>query len=246
MMKEYTLEEKVARAVSAIEIENVHAYHVYCHAAGRQEEEVEEIWSKRPDASWELGMGRYCSLESVKSAYCGEGHKSMYLPNYEQLKEVYPEVVGYDPRTLMEQSVHMLASSCMEIAEDGKSAKCIWHTPGVIFSTLNIEKKREFQWTWERYAADFILEDGQWKYLGLAAMCDYSGPADKAVWLSGERMGPPPMEDGAGDGEELPPMMVGHVDVPGPLHESYAPWLLPQIHPYIPEPYEKLEDTVRY
>lgn len=243
-MKQYTLEEKIFRAVSAVEVENVMAHHCYFHAASHHRDEFEQLWTReRPDGSWLLAMGKMTTTESFYQAYV-TGSEAMSAANYEALVKVYPEVEGMDRRGLIEHSIHMLASPLMEIAADGQSMKCIWYTPGAIFSTINPSGKKEGLWTWERYAADFIYENGRWVFLTLEALCDFVGPMDTANWSAIQEEASNQLLPGveAEDGTMVTPPM----DEFGAFHQGYTPWQIPQTVPPLPEPYETYDKTFRY
>ena len=57
-----------------------------------------------------------------------------------------------------------LATDIIEVAGDGRTARAYFYTPGAISSTLNLSRKREGMWMWERYGIEYAKdEDGNWK-----------------------------------------------------------------------------------
>lgn len=237
-----SVKNKVERAAAAVEAENVMARHSYYHAAGKHREEVESIWTKQPAASWTLAMAKMWTLDSFVKSYV-DGNDAMVNANMRALCRKYPEVEGMDPHPLMEESVHMLTSPLIEVAGDAQSVKGVWYTPGLILSTLNPSGEKEARWTWERYAADFIMEDGKLVYKNLVALCDFAGDVDDSDWTV--------IEDNAGmalpevtdeNGEAVVPVM----DAVGEFYHNYAPWQPAQLIPRLPTAYESLKDTFEY
>lgn len=172
--------------------------------------------------------------------------------NFEDLVKVYPEVADEkrvpDRRALFEEAMHFTVSPIIEVAEDGQSAKGLFYTPGVIFSTLNPEQAREGMWMWERYGADFVPEDGQWVYKNLKVCPDISGPADKEDWPTAPSPfdAPPPAEEKDEEEEKEPPKSGHSPTWPGPLYYKLSRTQAPQEVPFIPVPYRTFSETYDY
>jgi hypothetical protein len=219
--------------------------HCYYHAGGVHREEIEEFWTKDFPLTWAHNFGQMNSLENYTACYA-DAQEANAAAYYALLEPVYPEVSAVkDRRALIEEAMHLLVSPVIEVAEDGLTAKGLWYTPGCIFSTLTPRKNREGMWIWERYGADFVLEDGRWVYRNLKVCCDIAGLMDEPGWgLSPEPQGPPPDEDG----ENGPPPEPGGqaVAVPGPLHYNLSPTQIPQDRPKIPVPYRTFDETFNY
>ena len=144
-MRQYTPEEMVQRAYDVIEIKNVMAAHVFYHAAGRHDLELETLWAHKARISWGNMDGFRYGRDVIFNMY-GE-----------------PWIARESGRA--ELFVHTLTTPLIEIAEDGQTAQAMWYTPGVT-SGMSREPgidEPEGSWMYERYAIDFILEDGEWK-----------------------------------------------------------------------------------
>ena len=150
-----------------------------------------------------------------------------------------------DPRPLMECAVHMLASSIIEVAEDGQSCRCSWYTPGVLFSTLNWDGKKDGIWIWERYGNDFVKEDGEWKILSQHVCNDNGGPFDAANWAHNAYLNcitpPPPRKPPVNDAGETPPAPIWDTPL---FYSGYNPLQAPQNPVPWSEPYATLERNV--
>lgn len=244
-----TFSHMVDVAEACIEVENQQSKHAIMHAAGLTEEELDTMWSKeRDDIFWAHNFGAMPTRADVYKGWAGGLAQNAHY-YYRCLIHVYPEVEGMEPRTLMECAVHMLGSSIIEVADDGQTARGSWYTPGVIFSTLNPEKRKEGIWIWERYGNDFVKEGDQWLILSQHVCNDYGGAMDQENWarVAFERMSQPPRprpEREPADDGSLP----GAPYAPLPLFfASYSPVQTPQNSCPWPSPYKTFDpETTSY
>lgn len=231
-----TVSERIARVNAAVECEKLMSMHVYLHAAGIHREEIENYWTKDEDCTWAHNFGQMKGKANYTRNYADKQEHDT-AANFAVVAKLYPEMLDKanvpDYRATYEEAMHFTASPIIEVAADGKSAKGLFYTPGCIFSTLNPGQCREGTWIWERYGADFVLEDGRWLFKNLKVCCDLAGPMDVPNWplLPQEE---PPQE------EEDFPMQVS---VPGPLHFEISPTQMPQVRPFMPVPYETFSLT---
>lgn len=172
MKRNLTTAEKIRNAVACQDVENLHARHCYMHCGGRNIEEVDNYWIHSDGVSWGHSFGKWTSWTGVKFGWGGSLERkgtSCFL----QLTQVWPQVAGLDPRPLSEAAMHTLATDIIEVAEDGKSARAYFYTPGTISSTLNMSKEREGSWLWERYGIEYMLDDdGEWKFFTIQVCPD--------------------------------------------------------------------------
>ncbi len=246
MSEKNSLHQRVRNCAASQAVENVKARHSYLHAKAFGTEEWGELWSRREDVSWAHSFGRMRGFEEVwfnsVTLYDAQAYES-----YLQLYLLFPEIGGYDPRPLMECAMHMLATDIIEVARDGQSARSYYLTPGYMFCNLNPDKKKSSCYLWERYGADFVLEDGEWLYLHEQVCPDIMGDFDSTNWGEDaynmlvsppEHLPPPPGAGGA----------KSHLRVtdPGPLHQRYGLLQPPQDTVPWPEPYETLDDNNSY
>jgi hypothetical protein len=238
--RERTLSERIARAVAAIECEKLMGLHCYWHAAGIHREEIEQYWTRDEALTWAHNFGQMKGIENYTACYA-DAQEANAKAYYALLEPIYPELRDVaDRRALVEEAMHLLTSPIIEVAGDGRTAKGLWYTPGCIFSTLTPGRTREGTWIWERYGADFVLEDGRWVYRNLKVCCDIAGPMDERGWALAEGPAGPPPED---DGSDASPMSVS---VPEPLHYNLSSTQLPQDRPKIPVAHETFADAYDY
>lgn len=257
-MSELTLTQRIDRAEGAIACEKVMSKHCFYHAAGIHREEYYEMWSSRQDITWTHGFGQMGDRDQYYNNYVLNQERDTFQ-GYMNLWEAYPEVREFfgttrhmmEYRALNEEAMHLITTPIVEVAEDGQSARCLFYTPGLIFSTLNPQQEREGQWMSERYGADFVRENDEWLYLNLRICPDIIAPMDIFPWAGDGAfvMGPPPGA-GGGEGEDAPPPPTAGggmmLKIPGPLYNTYTPDRVPPDAPEIPVPYKTLSDLKLY
>lgn len=255
------------RIASIPQIENLMARHSYYHAANMNSNELTDIWSReRPDdVTWQQNFGMWKSMPHM-SQYYGEGHAETGEALRQQIIEARPELKDdlmapdIDVRRLVEMPMHTLTTSIVEIAEDGMSAKGLWYTPGYAIRRNYLEETASATWMWEKYGADFVWENGEWKFLHIQIGMDLMGNYGES-WAEPKKPGgpdgPPPQEQKkqeapvGKDGKKLKvaPSMGGGLSCPpdGPgKYAIYSRTRIPMEYPKLPEPYTTLEETFSY
>lgn len=251
MKRNLTTAQKIHNAVACQEVENLHARHCFMHCAGRNIEEIDNYWSHDPNVSWGHAFGKWKTWTGVKFGWGGSLERQTTLA-FLQLTQVWPQIAGLDPRPIKESAIHMLATDIIEVAEDGKSARAYFYTPGAICSTLNMNKKRRGSLMWERYGIEYVYEDGAWKFFTIQVCPDISAPLDmdNPAAASYRRLtssapgGMPPMGGGQLDGKGGPSGPV--LDDPVPVHQNYSLVQTVQNPVPWPEPYATFDFGTSY
>lgn len=256
MNRNLTLAQRIHNCAAAQEVEFVHAMHTYFHAKANATEEWGQIWSTgNPDidafdtASWAHFFGRMRGWRSV-----WHGSVTLYdqkaFWRFFDIAGAMPEVGGLDPRAIYEVSCHSLASDIIEVADDGRSARATFFTPGNIFSAPSQTLRRRSSGLWERYGADFVYEDGCWLFLheqvcpDLATGCDTKNPGLMEYQkLLHPEQGKPMASEG---GVKVPFAMMPDCEDPGPLHSEWTPIKVPVDTVPWPRPYRTLDNENSY
>lgn len=219
MSRVFTPEEKIQRAYDIIQIKNVMGRHAYLHAASRHDIEMETLWShKAENVSWGNSGGFQVGRDVVWGYY------------------VKPHI-GHDSAP-GEMFIHTLTTPLVEIAEDGQTAQAMWYTPG--FTTGAGGPGAEpggpikGQWMYERYAIDFIKEDGEWKIWHFFVGTDFAFEAGTEYSEKGGPGGPP-----EGGGERKPERGV----IRKSMYTSKYGW---SMYPAMPEKYETWTKEIGY
>jgi hypothetical protein len=182
MKTHLSLHQRIHNADGSQQVENLKAVHAYTHARNWPVEEWSNIWDLSDDCSWAHGFGRWRGGYKVYLNSVTEWDLPTFT-NYAKLYKIYPDVMGMDPRPLNFSPVHNLASEIIEVADDGRSARGAFLTPGNIYEYLKPNKNRRAIFMWERYGADFVCdENGEWKYLHEHVCPDFQGNYDNVNW----------------------------------------------------------------
>ena len=179
--KHLDLHQRVLNAAASQAVENVKAQHTYLHGRADASGEWGQIWSRDPWCSWGHIFGRMRGWTQVWKGSVTQ-YDTMAMQNLLNVQKIYPELGGHDPRPLMEASVHTLFTDIIEVADDGKSARGSFITPGVIFCRLNRHEYPYCNVLWERYGSDFVLEHGRWLYLHEQVCPDIGDSYDSSNW----------------------------------------------------------------
>ena len=210
MKTHLTLSQRIHNAEGTQAAEYLHARHTYLHATSYCKEEWGEFWDTTEEASWGHLFGVMCGFDEVwYNSVCN------YDPDgfrgYINIVKQHPEISWFDARSMREISMHMLGTDIVEAADDGKTVRASFLTPGILVFALNANHKFRGLTLWERYGSDFIYDEdeGEWLYLHEQVCPDMGGPMDvcnpgrdaynKLMGIGGGGKGPGP-GPGAGGG----------------------------------------------
>ena len=179
MKTHLTLSQRIHNAEGMQAAEYLHARHTYLHATSYCKEEWGEFWDTSEEASWGHLFGVMCGFDEVwYNSVCN------YDPDgfrgYINLVKQHPEISWFDARSIREISMHTLATDIIEAADDGKTVRASFLTPGVLVFALNANHHYRGLTLWERYGSDFIYDEdsGEWLYLHEQVCPDMGGPMD--------------------------------------------------------------------
>ena len=272
------------RALAMWQVQNTMSKHAYYHAAGLHLEELADIWVNE-NGPWAktatfASPGWIMKGVAAVKKYYGQVNQDNKGKELEQISKVYPEVKNV-PENMgagHEFAMHTLTTPIIEIAGDGKTAKAVWYSPGLgLSSHINGENVTVGStFFWEKYGADFVKEDGQWKIWHCQMFYDFtpSFPASMTERLGkgsaqtlqggpggapgggapggpgGGQAGARGQGDRAGQGaiEAGERMTAGSADmVDNPKkYKPYGPTRVPEIMPQFPEPYYTFSETFSY
>ncbi len=169
------------RALDVQAVENIMNRHVMYHCYGEHRNEVEEIWvqekENRETASFGQNQGFMLGFGAIWDGYV-EGHDTSWLSSAKR----YCQQNGIDVSDWTDEEIlevyggvgqlllHVTTTAIIEVAEDGKTAKGFWYSPGMIKETGSGASAM-----WEAYGADFVKEEGGWKLWHLHMYTDFGG-----------------------------------------------------------------------
>ena len=179
MKTHLTLSQRIHNAEGMQAAEYLHARHTYLHATSYCKEEWGEFWDTSEEASWGHLFGVMGGFDEVwynsVANYDPDGFRG-----YINLVKQHPEISWFDARSIREISMHTLATDIIEAADDGKTVRASFLTPGVLVFALNANHHYRGLTLWERYGSDFVYDEdsGEWLYLHEQVCPDMGGPMD--------------------------------------------------------------------
>jgi len=235
--------EKMAQTARDVqEIQNVMSRHCFLDAQGKNREQVMEIWSKAPDVCWIVhNTTVYKGLDSIIHHYCDNWEKVFRPRMLEQVTRMFPDIPKVEENALVGwMKMHTNCTPFIIVASDGKTAKGTWESPGFVTALENGEVK--CLWMWERFAVDFIKEDGKWKIWHFNSMIQFATPYEKSwAQTAFESMVIKRRMDMGGEPEPPSPRIFNRTYNPKELCGPLTPDFPPQ-----PVPYETFDETFSY
>lgn len=176
-----TVYEMAQRALDQQAIQNVMSRHVMYHCYGLHEDEVVNLWVNEPEnratASFGQNQGFMVGWQAIWDGYV-ESHSASWLSS----AKAYCEEKGIDIEGWSDEEVldvyggvgqflmHFTTTQIIEIAKDGKTAKCFWYSPGMVAETGDAAQS-----LWEAYCVDMVKEGDEWKIWHLHMYTDFAG-----------------------------------------------------------------------
>lgn len=235
---------QLAREVQ--EIQNLMSRRAYYHSAGRNDLEF-ELYAKRDDISWGQNQGYRVGPASIKADYVEDNNKNR-MAAVTRLSKIYPELKN-DPANAGVGIfvMHTLSTPIIEIAGDGQTAKGVWYTPGAI-GMVDDKGKLAGDWLWERYAVDFIKENGQWRFWHILVLTDFLSPMGKDLQPPPAAIAAAPVgtEGASSSNSQSASSGPRPFDIKTQNYAAWSPTTVPSIAPRLPEPYKTFSETFSY
>lgn len=250
MKGKMTVSEMIHRAEGCNEIEYEYAMHSYWNFRLRERPgHLSPMhWCKRDDICATHSFGTLVSYDHAEIEW-NNGLRTgpmreRLMQMHARLRELYPELDG---KNLEGQcGMHQVATSVIEIAEDGLSARASFYTPGIMADNTSMRGHQSGCFMWERYGTDWIYdpEAADWGTFHNQVAEDFSADLDceNPAAVAYESL----METGLRINTMMGPMKPKGIDIPGPSHMPYSPVQVPQYNALPPEPYDTIEHTGWY
>jgi len=257
------------RALAMWQVQNLMSRHEYYHAAGMNLLEVKDLWvdENGPNASTAAFFSPAWVMQGIATVkkFYGEQHESDKIKTFQELQKVYPELAKMDPNTADiggEFAMHTSTTPIIEVAGDGKTAKGIWYSPGM--GLMPHVQGQSVQvggvFFWEKYAGDFIKENGVWKIWHLGMYYDFTPELPGSMTASlGNGVKPPDQATSSGApapapqsnreaGERMTPEQIAKGGMlPNPYqYPTWSPSRKNVITPRPPQPYYTFSETFSY
>lgn len=161
------------RLIDVQDILDVMSRHAWYYSAGQHERELDELWSQaQPDVSFGTNGGYWIGMKSIRHAYV-DWFRIQAQKDLTALSKRHPNIKD-EPRNLLAGTsmMHTITTPLVVVADDGKTAKGLFYSPGQVTQTPLGQPNAN--WMWERYAVDFIREQGRWRIWHFNVFTDFS------------------------------------------------------------------------
>lgn len=233
----------VQKLMDVYEIQSLMSRHAWYYAAGQHQRELDELFATmQPDLSFGTNAGYWVGYASIKKAYVDWFNISA-AKDLAALSRRHPEIKN-EPRNLLAGTsmMHTITTPLIVVADDGKTAKGLFYSPGQVTQTPLGQPTAG--WMWERYAIDFLKEDGQWRIWHFNVFTDFSVEPG-GNWTSDKKVGARIVVQ---PGEVLPweDPNAPKFDVPVQAYRSYGIDVVRGEKPRVPVPYRTFSETFSY
>ena len=235
--KIYTDDEMACRVWETQRVKDLMSLRSFYVCNEWRRRELNELWVRdeklRKTASFGTNHGYYTGMDSISNYYVVRHNDR----RYKELREisvaagleVTEKNLGFG--ALYRQPV---ATPLVQLAGDGMTARGLWYSIGCD-SIAEPDGGLKAYWVNCKIAADFVLEDGQWRIWHLVESMDMFCEAGKAY-------ADQPVEP-MGE-EDLDKMRAGQPDISMLTHNVRYNWL--DDYPGFPRPYQTYSDENSY
>ena len=207
MNRKLSRHDRINAVVVGQKVEEYKGRHAYLHAMSRHREEYGSFWLRSDKCSFGHGFGRMMGFKEMVPAWFGkpltakgeegapDAFAAMANPTglaADEKKVDRPtkaadifgplEIYGHNDKGTFAQSAHVIASGVIEVADDGKSARAAYLTPGTMMGCNGDRGGRNGSWMWERYGSDFVYRDGKWWWFHEQVLPDIEDKLDTGNW----------------------------------------------------------------
>lgn len=232
----------IQRLADIQEINDVMARHAWYYAAGQHQRELDELWAiTMPDVSFGTNGGYWVGYKSIKYSYV-DWFKIQAAKDLAYLSKKHPEVKNVPENLLAGTSMmHTVTTNLIVVADDGKTAKGLFYSPGQVSQTPL--GNPDANWMWERYAMDFIKIDGKWRIWHFNVFTDFS-VVPGGDWTKPQAAAPVVKQPGEVMPWEDP--NAPKFDIEMKVYEGYGITSVRGENPKVPVPYRTFSETFSY
>lgn len=240
MAKNFTPEEKARRWYNLREIQNLAGKFVTSILIKRETHIFDDFWAEAEDVCLGFNEGYYVGPDAIKAYYAAEDAATTVRSAL--IRDMFPEqLASLCPEQLYgvgQLHAMPLTTPVLELAEDGQTAKGIWHVLG---SDNTVTREGPLShWSVGFLCVDFLRQNGVWR-LWHVLFAEDIRCAMGDNWAR-ERTYPENAVCAAAlDAVSYPPYSVVRE-----VYCAYSPARPFTAPPRVPEPYESFQDTFSY
>ena len=237
-----TLEQRIHNAIGSQTVQEYKARHAYLHGVFYSREEWDLMWYRSVNTTWAHQFGRMVGWDEVYLNSVEHMDRIAVTSNLEAMVN-YPVFQGHDLRSVGCSGCHVLSSDVIEVADDGRSARASYLTPGTLMGSVGMSGEgRSGIWLWERYGSDFVYEDGRWQWFHEQVCPDIAGCYDAQDWARDRYLDYLDRDLHIGEVGGRP----AQLSEPGLFHADYSIVQTVQNTVPPPKPYQTLDDDNTY
>jgi len=202
--------DRINAVLAGQKVEELKARHAYLHGMGMGREEYGTFWLRSDNSTFGHTFGRMMGWKELVPAHFGKPlslnpfggggpEEGMTIPEGDlpfgkkrpkrtdrptKAADIFGNLnlFGHNDHGTFGQSCHVIASPVIEVADDGKSARSFYLTPGTMMGVNGDQGGRSGGWLWERYGSDFVYRDGRWWWFHEQVCPDIAGDIDAENW----------------------------------------------------------------
>lgn len=236
----FTTEQLVTRWEQLRAIKNLMGRMSADYTLKKEGEMFGKYWSSREDVSLGVNDGWFVGAEAVAGYYGTLG--AQIAAQSKLIQSIFSKELGdksdEELRGVGTMDYKPIDTPVVEIAADGQTAKGIWCLRGSHSKILPSGPVAYWEWGW--FAADFILESGEFKIWHLQYLQEILRP-NGHPWYGPEDVYPAVKEFAPAADFQFPVP-----DHPAVLRAKYTADRPFTKTPRVPEPYETFDDTFSY
>lgn len=239
--QELTTEQLTRRWEDQRTIKNQMGKYVIDMLLEKKSQVFEKYWSqKQEDVCLGLNQGWYKGAEAIRGYY--DALSSRTGVESDVLQKVFPKQLGSWSEEKAYGVGHMdnkpVSSPLISVAYDGQTAQAMWTCVGT-YADFSVSGPIS-HWVWGYYAADFILEEDEWKIWHLRFIKDIDCVCGEDWTKPGKEWPELP------EFKDLADVRIPEPNCPCTLQEPYHVKRLPMVLPPLPHPYSHFADTTSY
>jgi len=233
-------------AMAWVSVQNVMSKHNYYHAVGNRYEELLNIWVKEDGeyaktATITAADGVWEGMDVIKVYYGNPGTKDA--------KQTIKEMSKNDPWEPVkgQLGINMNTTPVIEVAGDGKTARGVWFSPGIVMNYTGQKDKdgneiAQGTYYFEKYGADFVKENGEWKIWHFQMYRDFTPPVgSESKWTTPGAA----QKSAAAQSPGETGLPKASRENPDP-YEQWSPTRENKLRPELPEPYYTFDETSNF
>ncbi len=236
----FTTEQLVTRWEQLRAIKNLMGRMSADYTLKKEGEMFEKYWSSRKDVSLGVNNGWFVGAEAVAGYYSTLG--TQIAAQSKLIQGIFSKELGdksdEELRGVGTMDYKPIDTPVVEIAADGQTAKGIWCIRGSHTKITTAGPVAYWEWGW--FAADFILEAGEFKIWHLQYLQEILRP-NGHPWYGSEDVYPAVPEFAPAEDFKFPAP-----DHPAVLRAKYTADRPFTKTPRVPEPYDTFADTFSY